>query len=75
MHSTNTMSPDMIESIPSLEITALPNGNLRLEDKSYGEGAIVDVHPCQIRLMAERLGFGRTPGRTGNGDIRVERLL
>ncbi len=46
----------MTESIPSLEITALPNGNLRLEDKSYGEGAIVDVHPCQVRLMAERLG-------------------
>lgn len=50
----------MTESIPSLEITALPNGNLRLEDKSYGEGAIVDVHPCQVRLMAERLGFVRS---------------
>lgn len=49
----------MTESMPSLEITTLPNGNLRLEDKSYGEGAIVDVHPCQVRLMAERLGLVR----------------
>jgi hypothetical protein len=47
----------MTESIPSLEITTLPNGNLRLEDRSYGDGAIVDVHPCQVRLLAERLSL------------------
>lgn len=45
------------EEIPSLSIEVQDNGNLRLEDKSYGDGAIVDVHPCQVRLMAERLGL------------------
>lgn len=45
------------EEIPSLSIEVQANGNLRIEDTSYGEGAIVDVHPCQVRLMAERLGL------------------
>lgn len=48
------------EEIPSLSIEVQDNGNLRLEDKSYGEGAIVDIHPCQVRLLAERLGMVRT---------------
>jgi hypothetical protein len=80
----------MNESIPGLEITTLPNGNLRLEDKSYGDGAIVDVHPCQVRLMAERLGLvrkvsassadvGRTCGRheclAENFYSKLERLV
>lgn len=29
----------------------------------------------RMLALAERLGFERTPGRTGHGDIRVERLL
>lgn len=47
------------EDIPNLSIHRLDNGNLRLEDKSYSEGAIVDVHPSQLRLMAERVGLVR----------------
>ncbi|RYD68067.1 MAG: hypothetical protein EOP84_30145, partial [Verrucomicrobiaceae bacterium] len=45
------------EDIPNLNIQRLDNGNLRLEDKSFSEGAIVDVHSSQLRLMAERLGL------------------
>ncbi|MFM8534677.1 MAG: N-acetyltransferase family protein, partial [Acidimicrobiia bacterium] len=29
----------------------------------------------RMLALAERLGFVRAPGRTGHGDIRVERLL
>jgi hypothetical protein len=47
------------EDIPNLAIQRLENGNLRLEDKSFSEGAIVDVHPSQLLLMAERLGLVR----------------
>lgn len=47
------------ETFPQLSITSLANGCLRLEDTSYSEGAIVDVHPAHVRLMAERLGFVR----------------
>lgn len=48
------------EGIPALKIERLPSGNLRLEDpieNSEGFTAIVDVHPAQLRLMAERLGM------------------
>lgn len=45
--------------IPALSITLLDDGNLRLEDKSYSDDAIVDVHPIHLRLMAERLGLVR----------------
>lgn len=47
------------EDIPNLTIQRLDNGSLRLEDKSFSEGAIVDVHPSQLRLMAERLELVR----------------
>lgn len=47
------------EEIPSVSIELQDNGNLRLEDKSYADGAIIDLHPCQVRLMAERLGIVR----------------
>ena len=45
--------------IPGISIEVLDNGNLRLEDKSYSEFAIVDIHPIHLRLMAEKLGFVR----------------
>lgn len=54
------------EEIPCLSIEAQSNGNLRLEDKSYGDGAIIDLHPCQVRLMAERLGL--IPGAVTESD-------
>lgn len=50
----------MNETIPQLSISTLPNGNLRLEDASYSEGAIVDIHAIHVRLMAERLGLVAT---------------
>lgn len=56
------------DEIPSLAITILENGNFRLEDASFSEGAIVDLHPIQIRLLAERVGLISLP--TG-GDFRT----
>jgi len=47
------------EDIPNLSIELLANGNLRLEDEGFGESAVVDIHPCQLRLMAEKLGLVR----------------
>ncbi|MGE4238687.1 hypothetical protein [Hydrogenophaga sp.] len=47
----------MTEHIPNLTITKLDNGNQRLEDESFGDGAIIDLHPIQIRLLAERVGL------------------
>lgn len=45
------------DEIPSLDIKTLDNGNLRLEDTGFSEGAIVDLHPIQVRLLAERVGL------------------
>lgn len=61
------------EEIPNLSIQRLDNGNLRLEDKSFSEGAIVDVHPSQLRLMAERLGLVREMSHTETELIEQER--
>ncbi|WP_382321344.1 hypothetical protein ACFJGX_11085 [Hydrogenophaga sp. UC242_50] len=63
------------EDIPNLKIQRLDNGNLRLEDKSFSEGAIVDVHPSQLRLMAERLGLVRELSASDADLLRAERAL
>ncbi len=49
----------MYQDIPHLNIRNLENGNLRLENEDCGESYVVDVHPTQVRLMAEFLGFVR----------------
>lgn len=63
------------EEIPNLSIQRLDNGNLRLEDKSFSEGAIVDVHPSQLRLMAERLGLIQEVTASEAQILRAERAL
>ncbi len=45
------------QTFPSVTIEALPNGLLRLEDPSYSEGGIIDVHPAQVQVMAAMVGF------------------
>jgi hypothetical protein len=61
------------ENIPSLSIQLLDGGNLRLEDTSFSEGAIVDVHPSQLRLMAERLGLVQDLSASDADLLRMER--
>lgn len=61
------------EEIPNLSIQRLDNGNLRLEDKGFSDGAIVDVHPSQLRLMAERLGLVREASQTETELLEQER--
>lgn len=63
------------EDIPNLTIQRLDNGNLRLEDKSFSEDAIVYVHPSQLRLMAERLGLVRELSASDAEILRTERAL
>jgi len=45
------------QTFPSVTIEALPNGLLRLEDPTYSEGGIIDVHPAQVQVMAAMVGF------------------
>ena len=52
----------MNEHIPALTITTLDNGHQRLADETYSADAIIDLHPIQIRLLAERVGLIAAPG-------------
>lgn len=45
------------QTFPSVTIEALPNGLLRLEDPTYSEGGIIDLHPAQVQVMAAMVGF------------------
>jgi hypothetical protein len=46
------------EQFHDLSFEQLDNGTIRLEQKDYcGESSIIDLHPCQIRHIAERAGL------------------
>lgn len=45
------------QTFPSVTIEALPNGLLRLEDPTYSEGGIIDLHPAQVQVLAAMVGF------------------
>lgn len=49
-----------VETFPPLTVEILPNGNLRLEDPTETSSCytvIIDLHPAQVRHLAERLGL------------------
>lgn len=52
------------QTFPSVSIEALPNGLLRLEDPSYSDGGMIDLHPAQVQIMAAMMGF-TFPNKTG----------
>lgn len=52
------------QTFPSVSIEALPNGLLRLEDPSYSDGGIIDLHPAQVQILAAMVGF-TFPNKTG----------
>lgn len=45
------------DTIPHLNIEVLPGGLIRLENESMGDSYAVDVHPLQIRHIAEKAGL------------------
>ncbi len=72
MTTTDTWS----EAFPTLKIERLQNGLLRLEDpteNSEGYTAVLDVHPVQLRLMAERLGMLREVSVSDAALLKSER--
>ncbi len=61
----------MYQDIPHLNIRNLENGNLRLENEDCGESYVVDVHPTQVRLMAEYLGLVREVSACDADELRT----
>lgn len=52
------------QTFPAVNIEALPNGLLRLEDETSIEGLmVIDLHPAQVQVLASMTGF-MMPDRT-----------
>lgn len=47
------------DTIPHLNIEVLSSGIIRLENESMGDSYVVDVHPLQLRHIAEKIGLVR----------------
>lgn len=45
------------DTIPHLNIEVLPDGLIRLENESMGDSYVVDIHPVQLRHIAEKMGL------------------
>lgn len=60
--------------LPSLEITKTEDGLVRLtQEDGQGVNDIVDLHPLQVRLIAEKLGLLRVRFKEGAGGGPVAR--
>ena len=68
------------DSVPHLNIEVLNNGNIRLENESMGENYAVDIHPIQLRHIAEKMGLVESSdrivvGATGLYEARCRRCF
>ena len=61
--------PVMTEMIPHLTIEILGSGLIRLENESMGDCYAVDLHPIQLRHLAEKMGLIK------KGSVDKDRLL
>lgn len=59
--------------IPQLKIEVLANGCIRLENTDCGESYAVDVHPTQLRYLAEKMGL-TVPAADAGQARRVDKL-
>lgn len=57
------------DTIPHLNIEVLSNGLIRLENESMGDSYVVDVHPLQIRHIAEKAGLVKACDRDAQHTI------
>lgn len=63
------------QTFPAVNIEALPNGLLRLEDETSIEGLmVIDLHPAQVQVLASMTGF-TMPDRTRKALDRLTRRL
>lgn len=63
------------QTFPAVNIEALPNGLLRLEDETSMEGLmVIDLHPAQVQVLASMTGF-KMPNKTSAALARMSRRL
>lgn len=61
------------DTIPHLNIEVLPGGLVRLENESMGDTYAVDMHPVQLRHIAEKMGLIAELSATDAELLRTER--
>ncbi len=61
------------DTIPHLNIEVLPGGLIRLENESMGDSYAVDIHPMQLRHIAEKTGLIAEVSATDAELLRTER--
>lgn len=63
------------QTFPAVNIEALPNGLLRLEDETSMEGLmVIDLHPAQVQVLVSMTGF-TMPDRVRKALDRLTRRL
>lgn len=61
------------QTFPAVNIEALPNGLLRLEDDTSMDGLmVIDLHPTQVQVLASMVGF-TVPDKTRAALSRMAR--
>lgn len=66
------MTTTFKDSLPHLNIDVLENGLIRLENESMGDTYAVDVHPVQLRHIAEKMGLVAETSATDAELLRTE---
>ena len=61
------------DTIPHLNIEVLPDGLIRLENESMGDSYAVDIHPMQLRHIAEKMGLIAEVSASDAELLRTER--
>ena len=61
------------DTIPHLNIEVLPDGLIRIENKSMGDSYTVDVHQVQLRHIAGKMGLVAEMTATDAELLRTER--
>ena len=67
------MTKEFKDAIPQLNIEVLENGCIRLESESIDDNYIVDIHPVQLRHIAEKMGLIAETSATDAELLRTER--
>jgi len=63
------------QTFPAVNIEALPNGLLRLEDETSMDGLmVIDLHPAQVQVLASMTGF-TMPDKTKRAIDRIHERI
>jgi hypothetical protein len=63
------------DEMPHLKVTATENGLIRLENEMLGDSYFVDIHPMQLRHVAQMAGLLPEVSASDADMLRTERAM